>query len=278
MPSLSIIDVKCVWRQSPPFVHNRVIEITLPHTCPYGHHHASDTCKVYALSSDSEVVERLKNPIDTKTLLRTILKYYIPDPDRPHVNIVMFRGEFMTPENFEFINEFIDVLDMARVGMFVGAETYGSSDKERLPKLLDKQIIDELNVKMVIYPKFDENAKHHMYVALNSLVQAVTAVRNIRIIDDVPKRVLEKASISFLFTKDSSLDILLISLRAIFQAISEDEDIFGYINIYLRGDGSEPEGILEKAYEKIIEGFDPDRVYMVPIPNADDDTCIFLRS
>jgi len=277
MTSINVNSCKINWRKDPPFLNSRVIEISFPlyDQCPNKCEHIEKECIIYG--DYEKEIERFQNPISTNDLLSTILKNYIKNPNAPHPNIIMFKGDLVIKKNFQFIFEFLDMLETSKVGMFIGAETYGSVDKEILPKLLSTEIIDELIVKIAVYNEINDFTKLQMEHVFNSLSQSIDAITHISYNEDIPDNDLKRVGIAFLFTKESSLDVFLQYLSSIYDAFCDNDDVFNLFDIYLRGDGTEPKGILEKAFENAIQGFNPDKIYMIPIQKKKDE-CLFYNS
>lgn len=282
MKQANVNYIRTVWRENPPFLHSKSIEIGFPlyDKCPNGCEHIQEMCEIYDVNG--KLVESLKNPISSNTVKSIILKYYIPNADAYHINIIAFRGDFSIPKHFFFIFDLIELIDKENIGMFLAAETYGSNDETLLPKLLDTKLVDELMVKIVVYDKLNEKTKSQMKNIFTALSQGVEAVNTPKYNDsDYPDNALKKIAISFLFTKNSSREVFYSYLRSIYDAFKDfnnnEEVAIDLFDIYLRGDGTEEEGIIEWAYEELIRGFAADRIYNVPIKKPNNG-CIFYFS
>lgn len=284
-------EVKIIWRKDPPYLNNRVIEIKLPlmEKCPNRCNKNKLLCKIYDVQGNE--VNRLPNPVSTKDVLDSILNNYFPKLKNSngesevnyncfHVNIIVFRGDFMIPQHFSFISEIFDMLQDLKIGMKIGAETIGCEDEKALPILLEQRIIDKIMIKLGVYSEWNNNVKKYAVSALNSLTQCIDSLT-----ENIDDPDLEEIGITFLFDEHSNIEVFLEYLRIIWEEYKRENEesidvinsVFQYFYVYLRGDGTEKNGIIEKAYNFAIEIFDPDKVFYSKI-TAEKKSCIFCDS
>lgn len=283
--STCVHSMKIQWLQTPPFLNNYGIVITLSNdgSCPNKCANTPPTCVVYDENGDK--IKELSNPVTSDLLIDSILKFYFPqknnkpDFDSHHVNLMVFRGDFMIPTNYEFITDMFNIMQKLHIGMKIATETMGSDNKEELPALLSEGIIDSVIINLGVYTTWDTNVAEYTERALNSLTQCINA----KIEDD-----LEYIGISFLFDQYSTIDVFIEYLRILFDAYRDDEsegkgisakEIFEYFEVYLRGDGTECKGIINEAYHNGIEIFIEDKIKKVPINKEKNSLrCIFCHT
>lgn len=281
-------EINLKWLQSPPFVNSMGITISLSNyeKCPNRCSNKNIICNVY--DPYRKIIDKLPNPVNPYDITRIIQNFFpkisvngslVPNLDSKHVNIIVFKGDFMIPQNFEFISDLFEKLQDLEIGMKIATETIGSSDKKSLPILLAHNIIDSVTINLGVYPQWDNNVSDYARNALNSLTQCINA--------KTENEELHHIGISFLFDEHSSIDVFIDYLRIIDQSYRENEEelektgresVFTYFNVYLRGDGTERQGIIEEAYHKGIEIFVEHQVKKLPIMILDKNKCIFCQT
>ena len=269
-PSLAIVSINLVNSRSiPPFHTLRVIEITcqIPLPCSNPDYQNADMhittveCLTHilrycAVPQDQNTISQILSIIDRDSRI-TDEEWHSLQLDRPHVQHVMFRGDFVDKRTFPFIQHLIHLMDLFDLGMYVGAESFGSEDKTRIPQLLMMRKLDEVGLKLRVYPEWNDIVKQKTENLLNSFTQCIAGLRHFSSENekdaDIPD--LKSVFLIFLFDTQSSLDVFQIYIQGLYDAIwrDGDPDLFEMFDIFLCYAGSTPLTKLDdQAYQLAI--------------------------
>jgi hypothetical protein len=246
---IALIGMHLGWGTSPPFLHQRVITITLSmdHSWPKTCHH---TTRNFTVTSDilENTTETFENPMTPETVASLIITRYfgdVPDADlvtkletcllgqdelsdeeycalglRAHPNILFLRGDVVAEDNFEFLGDLITILDRVKVRFVIGAETLGNYDPARLPALLARHRLDEVVINIPVVEALSDSAIEYLNQAGTSLIQCIAATQHAS--DEYGSAPdLHGLTIAFLFTPQSSILVFEEILRSIYNTLGQ---------------------------------------------------------